>query len=95
MIREAPEMRAPCTTLRPTPPQPMTATVSVGRTPATLNAAPRPVTTAQPRIAARCAGMSFGTGTTARSSSSIRSASAPMLAIVVTARPSAIDSRGT
>src|SRR5207302_9157780 len=45
--------RAAATTWRPTPPQPMTHTVSPRRTRATLRTAPTPVTTAHP-ISAAC-----------------------------------------
>ena len=47
----APAIRAPCRTLRPTPPQPMTATLSPGCTPALKRAAPTPVVTLQPMSA--------------------------------------------
>jgi len=48
----------------PTPPQPMTTTVSPGRTPATLTAEPHPVVTPQPTRAATSSGMSFSIFTT-------------------------------
>ena len=57
--------------LRPTPPQPITATDSPGCTSAVLSAAPSPVTTAQPRMQASSRGMSLLIGVTARSSSRI------------------------
>jgi hypothetical protein len=44
----APETRAPWITDRPTPPQPITATVEPGRTFAVLIAAPTPVVMPQP-----------------------------------------------
>ena len=50
-------MRAPCTTFRPTPPQPITATDEPGATFAVLNTAPTPVVTAQPTSAARSNGI--------------------------------------
>ncbi len=53
MMRCAPAMRAPWITLRPTPPQPNTATDEPGLTFAVLNTAPTPVVTAQPTRAAR------------------------------------------
>src|SRR3546814_11964265 len=52
MIRPAPARRAPEMTLSPTPPTPITATVSPGFTAAVLIAAPAPVTHPQPRIEA-------------------------------------------
>src|SRR3546814_257134 len=52
MIRPAPARRAPEMTLSPTPPTPITATVSPGFTAAVLIAAPAPVTHPQPRIQA-------------------------------------------
>ena len=58
MIRSAPLNFAPWITLRPTPPQPMTATVSPGRMSAVLAAAPKPVSTPQPISAARVSGTS-------------------------------------
>ncbi len=48
MTVPAPAMAAPWMALRPTPPQPMTATVVPGSTLAVLNTAPRPVMTPQP-----------------------------------------------
>ena len=59
MMRSAPAIAAPCTTLRPTPPQPNTATLEPGSTRAVLNTAPTPVVTAQPTSAARSRGI-FG-----------------------------------
>ena len=53
MIRSAPAILAPWITLRPTPPQPMTATVSPLRMSAVLRAAPTPVSTPQPMSAAK------------------------------------------
>ena len=64
MILRAPARAAPWMTLSPTPPQPMTATVSPGRIRAELMAAPAPVTTPQPSSAARSNGMSLLTETT-------------------------------
>ena len=52
----APAILAPWITLRPTPPQPMTATVSPGRMLAVLSAAPTPVSTPQPMSAAMSKG---------------------------------------
>ena len=56
MIFCAPATRAPSMHERPTPPSPITATTSPGRTPAVLIAAPTPVCTAQPNIAASSSG---------------------------------------
>src|SRR3546814_9904075 len=60
MIRPAPARRAPEMTLSPTPPTPITATVSPGFTAAVLIAAPAPVTHPQPRIEACGKGNSSG-----------------------------------
>lgn len=73
MIRDAPAIRAPWTTLSPTPPQPTTATVSPGLTRAVLTTAPTPVITAQPISASSVSGseestlIAVWTGTTERS----------------------------
>ena len=76
MMRPAPAMRAPCTTLSPMPPQPMMATVDPGSTLAVRNTAPRPVVTPQPMRAARSSGISGVTFTSACSCTSIISAKA-------------------
>ena len=56
--------RAPCTTFRPTPPQPYTAALSPGRMLTVLRAAPTPVVTPQPTRAATSKEMSSSIGTT-------------------------------
>ena len=56
MMRCAPAMRAPSMQHSPTAPRPITATTSPGRTPAVLMAAPTPVCTAQPNMAASTIG---------------------------------------
>ena len=58
MMRSAPLYFAPWITLRPTPPQPITATVSPRRMSAVFAAAPKPVSTPQPMSAARVSGTS-------------------------------------
>ena len=73
-IRAAPARRAPWTMDSPTPPQPTMQTLSPGDTSAAWNTAPAPVTTAQPRIAARSSGMSGSIRTHACSWTSIASA---------------------
>ena len=60
MISPAPAMRAPWITLRPTPPQPTTATVSPFLIEAVFNAAPVPVSTPQPMSAATFMSRSSG-----------------------------------
>ena len=47
MTRLAPAIRAPCTALMPTPPTPITATLSPGCTCARCTAEPQPVATPQ------------------------------------------------
>jgi hypothetical protein len=74
MIWPAPAMAAPLIAARPTPPQPITATVSPGRTLEVWIAAPTPVITPQPIRAARSSGMSFRIATQACSWISICSA---------------------
>jgi hypothetical protein len=58
MMRAAPARAAPWMTLRPTPPQPQTATTSPGCTLAVLIAAPTPVMTPHPTRQARSSGAS-------------------------------------
>jgi len=58
MIRAAPTSDAAWIAFKPMPPQPSTATVSPGRTPAVLSTAPTPVVTPQPMSAALSRGMS-------------------------------------
>ena len=59
MIVPAPARRAPCSTLRPTAPQPITSTLEPGSTLALRTAAPTPVITPQPMMQARSNGISF------------------------------------
>jgi hypothetical protein len=59
MIRPAPAMAAPLTAASPTPPQPITATVSPARTLLVWITAPTPVVTEHPISAARSSGMSL------------------------------------
>src|SRR5262249_59972248 len=68
---------APGTAPNPTPPQPMTSTLSPGRTAAVRITAPTPVVTPQPSSAARSSGSDSSTGTTAAAGSSVCSASDP------------------
>src|SRR6202041_3580421 len=78
MIVFAPASRAPSTAASPTPPQPITATVSPRETPAVLIAAPRPAITPQPSspaVAAPIAGLTFVHWPDA---TSVLSANAPM-----------------
>ena len=78
MIVFAPASRAPSTAASPTPPQPITATVSPRLTPAVLIAAPRPAITPQPSspaVAAPMAGLTFVHWPDA---TSVLSANAPM-----------------
>ena len=74
MMREAPAMAAPLMAASPTPPQPITATVSPGRTFEVWITAPIPVITPQPIRAARSSGMSLRIATQAFSWISICSA---------------------
>ncbi len=64
MTMRAPEMAAPCTLLRPTPPAPMTAAVAPGRRAAVLVTAPKPVMTPQASNDAASSGMEGGMTTT-------------------------------
>src|SRR4051794_8721321 len=59
----APAARAACTTDRPTPPHPITTTVSPARTPAVLRTAPTPVLTPQLMSAPTSNGTSSGRAT--------------------------------
>ena len=70
----APAATAPSTALRPTPPQPKTATRSPGRTPAVRHTAPVPVVIAQPTSAATSKGTSSGIGMQQRAGTTARSA---------------------
>src|SRR6185369_15385808 len=60
MMRAAPASFDAITTLRPTPPQPTTATVEPGVTLAVLSAAPTPVVTPQPARQMTSSGTSLG-----------------------------------
>ncbi len=70
----APTATAAISAERPTPPQPITATRSPGRTPAVFQTAPTPVVTAQPTRLATSNGTSFGIGTHDRSGTTHASA---------------------
>ena len=74
MMRPAPAMAAPLMPAMPTPPQPITATVSPAVTFAVFTTAPNPVSTPQPISAATSSGMSSRILTTAFSCTSICSA---------------------
>jgi hypothetical protein len=78
MTWPAPASRAPCTTDRPTPPSPTTSTDWPSRTAAVLSTAPTPVMTAQPTSAACSSGTASGTGSTARSDTTVCSAKPPV-----------------
>ena len=58
ITHSAPAARAPITAESPTPPQPITATRSPGRTSPVFQTAPMPVVTAQPTIEATSSGAS-------------------------------------
>ena len=90
MISAAPAMRAPWITLRPTPPQPMTATVSPWRMLAVFMAAPAPVSTPQPMRAATRMSMSFGILTTPDSGTIDTSENVPDAAICMSGAPSEV-----
>ena len=77
MIRSAPECLAPWITLRPTPPQPITATVSPLRMSAVFTAAPKPVRTPQPMSAAAVSGMSVSIFTAPMAGMTVSSANVP------------------
>jgi hypothetical protein len=74
MMRPAPAILAALIVARPTPPQPITATVSPGVTLQALKIVPAPVVTAQPMTAARSSGISGLIATQACSWTSICSA---------------------
>src|SRR5579875_1894689 len=80
---------AEATADRPTPPSPMTTTDSPARTPAVRQAAPTPVSTAHPSRAATSGAIPPGSGTTARSGTTISSANAPTPRQAWTGVPSA------
>ncbi len=93
MIRPAPAMRAPWMTLRPTPPQPMTATVSPGEMSAVFMAAPTPVRTPQPMRAADCSGTSSGILTVLMAGTMASLAKVPQNAIWPSSVPSEVVNR--
>ena len=70
----APTATAAISAERPTPPHPITATRSPGRTPAVRQTAPTPVVTAQPTSAATSNGTSSGMRTHERSGTTHASA---------------------
>jgi hypothetical protein len=78
MIRSAPEYLEPWITLRPTPPQPTTATVSPWRMSAVLWAAPKPVSTPQPISAADASGMSLSIFTALIAGTTVCSVNVPL-----------------
>ena len=79
-MADAPTSLAAWITFSPTPPAPMTATVSPICTLARLNTAPAPVTTPQPIRAAAARGISAGTGMHWFSPTTVCWVNAPMLA---------------
>ena len=81
MIVAAPARRAPCTTLSPTPPQPMTSTEAPASTSAQRVTAPTPVGTQQPTSAACGHGMSWRIGTRCSAGHTTCSEKVPMRAI--------------
>jgi hypothetical protein len=90
--RAAPAMTEPRIALSPTAPQPMTATSSPGDTRALRRAAPTPVGTAQPSIAATGNGTSEGSRSSARAGSTVYSAKVAVFMPWCTCSP-ATDSR--
>jgi hypothetical protein len=87
-IVSAPAILEPWMTLRPTPPQPRTATVSPLRMLAVFVAAPTPVSTAQLIRAATFIGTSAGTATALISGMTVSSAKVPSMAICRSGTPS-------
>ena len=77
----APASLAPCTTLSPTPPQPMTSTEAPASTSAQRVTAPTPVGTQQPMSAACGHGISFRMGTSISAGHTTCSEKVPMRAI--------------
>ena len=88
MIRSAPECLAPWITLRPTPPQPITATVSPSRMSAVFRAAPKPVRTPQPISAAAVSGMSLSIFTALIAGTTVDSVNVPLADIWSSGWPS-------
>ena len=87
MIVLAPASLAPCTTLRPTPPQPTTSTLAPASTLAWRITAPTPVATLQPMMAACVQGRSRRTVTTCSAGHTTYSEKVPMRAIWFTGSP--------
>ena len=77
----APASRAPWTTLRPTPPQPMTSTEAPASTFAQEVTAPTPVGTQQPTSAACGHGISLRIGTSISEGQTTNSENVPIRAI--------------
>ena len=77
-IGRAPARRAPCTTLSPTPPQPITTTLLPASMRAVLVTAPTPVITPQPSRAALAIGIVSGMATTWEPSTTASSAKVPV-----------------
>ncbi len=94
MMTAAPAIRAPWITDWPTPPQPITATLAPGRTPAVLSAAPRPVVTPQPSRASSSSARLVCTGTTEASCTTMASANVPQPQTAAAQRPSLSSNRG-
>jgi hypothetical protein len=74
MIRSAPAITAPCTTERPIPPRPKTATLSPALTFAVLSTAPIPVVTPQPSRHTLSSGASLRIRASEISDATVRSA---------------------
>ena len=77
-IGPASAKRAPMTADSPTPPAPMTTTLSPARTPAVLTTAPKPVVTAQPISAASSGGVPGSIGIAASCATTWRSPKVPI-----------------
>lgn len=90
-IRDAPAIRAPCTTFSPIPPVPMTTTLSPYPTRARLSTAPTPVSTPHPISAADVSGMSRGIRTACTAFTTVRSAKAELAANWNRGRPARVN----
>ena len=88
MTRSAPACFAPWITLSPTPPQPMTATLSPLRMLAVFTAAPKPVSTPQPMSAPAVIGMFESIFTAPMAGMTASSANVPDAAMTETGWPS-------
>ncbi|CKT21714.1 Uncharacterised protein [Mycobacterium tuberculosis] len=88
MIRLAPTSAAPAIAASPTPPQPITATVSSRVTPPVLIAAPRPAMTPQPSRPATAGSAAGSTFVHWPECTSVLSAKAPMPNAAVSSVPS-------